>query len=165
MKAERKNKQIKWLLLFLLLFNLNNIVSQEILNVDTLLLGKSHKVLINIPDTYRKKVTNYEEGIFISYFNVSDFSMITIHFGSMVSLPLVNDSSCVISDTFLLNNKGRLEIRKIKGYCASKIIPDQNLFFREDDYLKYNVSFVYENVALENVDKLNKIFDNIKMIW
>jgi hypothetical protein len=166
MKAERKNNQIvRYLFLLLLSLNVNNVVSQENFNIDTLLFGESYKILINIPDSYRKNVTNYEEGTFISYFNVSDFSTITVHFGSMVSLPLINDSSCIVSDTFISSNKGQLEIRKIKGYCITKFIQNQNLFFREDDYLMYNLSFVYENISFENIDKFEKIFDNIKIIW
>ena len=166
MKTKRKNIQIaRCLFLLLLSLNVNNVVSQENFIIDTLLFGESHKILINIPDTYRKNITNYEEGTFIDYFNVSDFSTITVHFGSMVSLPIIKDSSCIVSDTFISSNKGQLEIRKIKGYCIAKFTQNQNLFFREDDYLKYNLSFVYENISFENIDKFEKIFDNIKIIW
>ena len=107
MKTKRKNIQIaRCLFLLLLSLNVNNVVSQENFIIDTLLFGESHKILINIPDTYRKKVTNYEEGTFIDYFNVSDFSTITVHFGSMVSLPLINDSAYIGSAAFNSRHEG-----------------------------------------------------------
>lgn len=126
--------------------------------VDTIFFG-NYYLLIKTFEPNIKTFKSYEEGFFIT-FSFPDSSFITIQHGPLVQKPLASADSCQILSEFILDE----EITIIKGICTSSAEHLKNVYyFREESYLRYNLSILYENVSCLNIKSFDNIFDNIKI--
>lgn len=122
---------------------------------DTILCFKKN-LIIDYPAINRINIVNYEEGFFKTINCVLDTAAITIHCGKMVNLPLTDLTYKTVCSEFILGD----DIRSIRGYY----VQNGNIkHFREDNYFKYNISIVYENVAESRLNYYEQIFNDIKI--
>jgi hypothetical protein len=78
----------------------------------------------------------------------------------MVVLPLIDTIKHTITNTFILNK----DMRVLRGYCiTNQNAIERKKYFREEDYYKYGVSVVYENVDESRLAFYDNIFNNIKI--
>ena len=111
-------------------------------------------ILICFPGEYIKKVYTYEEGIFYDYIIMKDSSIITIHVGTMVSLPLIEKavviSSCLISN-MLKDETGKYVEDDVEYYC------------RELNIFPYHLNVSYDKVSSRLKKQYDQIINNIKV--
>lgn len=143
--------------LILFLLGCSNMLFGQIQTKKDTISCRSKNIIIEYPINNRVNALNYEEGFFKTINCVLDTAVITIHCGSMVNLPLTDFSDKTICSEFVLCN----DIKSIKGY---HIVNGREKFFREDNYFKYNITIVYENVEKNRLMIYENIFNNIKII-
>lgn len=125
---------------------------------DTIILGTNKIMIINnLPSICYKNITSYEEGCFIDY-TFRDSSVLTIHFGSMVSKPLYKD---FLKD-FELTDKSEIE-QQFYSYQGYHVIQNKKRFFREMELTGIRITLIYFSVKQEDIYLYNKILDNIKI--
>lgn len=124
--------------------------------VDTILNDPNRSIIVEYPSASRTSILNYEEGVFYTISCFLDTAIITIHAGAMVALPMVNLTDKTICSKFLLFN----DVRIIRGYA---LICGQKRYFREDNYLKYGVNIIYENVDRTKLAKYECFLNNMKI--
>ncbi|WP_028903841.1 hypothetical protein [Prevotella sp. P6B4] len=111
-------------------------------------------IILSFPGEYIIKEYSYEEGVFYDYFFLQESSIITIHVGSMVILPLIEKkdiiSSCLIGNILKDETAKYLEDGKLK-YC------------REINIFPYHLNIIYDKVSSQLKDKYDFVFDNIKV--
>ena len=90
----------------------------------------------------------YEEGL-VKILKLKKGNMVLLK-GTMVRLPFIDLSKSELKNEFKLTNEIRI-IRGIKDSCH----------FREDDYFKYGLSIIYENVNEIDVSLFEDMFNNI----
>ncbi len=111
-------------------------------------------IVLSFPGEYIKKEYLYEEGIFYDYIIPQESSVITIHVGAMISLPLIDKNdiiSCRIIENILNDEIGTYVENGMVNYC------------RELNILPYHLNITYDKVSPSLKDKYNFIFDNIKI--
>ena len=81
------------IIIILLVFLSINIDAQT--HRDTVQVSEFN-IVLDFPGEYIKKATTYEEGVFYDYIIPQDSSIITIHLGSMVSLPLIEKKDIIL---------------------------------------------------------------------
>ena len=96
----------------------------------------------------------YEEGVFYDYIIPQDSSIITIHLGSMVSLPLIEKKE-IISSRQISN--------LLKEECGKYIENGIVKFCRELNIYPYHLNISYDKVSLHLKKKYDDSFDNIKI--
>jgi len=160
-----KNKLILLLLSFLCCsFFVQSQNRNEQYKTDTLSFNKK-RMIIAVPLNSIKYQQGYEEGSFVTYTIQTDSVVITVHYGSMVSKPFIQNSNCVILNDLNIN-KGKYTINKRIGY-STKI--DNNSFFkqigyfREDSYKGYSITVMYENASKSQVSKYDSILDKVQI--
>ena len=110
----------------------------------------SGNISIDLPCKYRKNITSYEEGYFIS-FTFPDTLGITIFDGTMAGVPILQDNQgYIVTQTDTVNNK----IKTIG-------IKDGN-YWREDLILpkKSWIRVMYIDIPLNKKDFYDKILDS-----
>jgi len=143
-------------LLFVLLFFSNVMLGQMQTKTDTVsCLGKH--VILEYPSVSRINDVNYEEGYFKTITSISDTVVISIHCGRMLNLPMTDMADKTISSTFMLGK----DICSVRGYS---ILKGRRKYFREDNYFKYGITVVYENVEERELIYYEHFFNDIK-IW
>ena len=163
MMQKIKNK-IYFVVILIISFNINNVTAQSNrkMGTDTLyLIGDKYKLIIDLPFLSFKSISPYEEGFFVSYSN-NDTSVLTIHYGSMVSKPLIKENECTVLNNFILENK----FQELSGFCivTNNIFSKAKKYFKEMDFTNPNITVMYEWVNESEIDKYNKILENIKII-
>lgn len=134
----------------------SNIVSGQIqTKIDTILCNNNH-LIIEYPAISRIKDFHYEEGTFKTISCPLDTAFITIHVGKMVNLPLTDLCDKIVCSEFVLGK----DIRCFRGYS---LIANRKRYFREDNYIRYGINIVYENVGEERLDCYEQFFNNIKI--
>ncbi|MEE3385657.1 MAG: hypothetical protein VZR36_11300 [Prevotella sp.] len=111
-------------------------------------------IVLDIPKDNIKKVLNYEEGIFYDFIIPQDTSVITIHCGAMVDLPLIRGKkvlSCQLINGILKDESGIYEKDGKLHYC------------REINIFPYDINITYDIVGSTFKRKYDLIFDNIKV--
>ena len=93
----------KYILILFVFFSIN-IVGQ--IKPDTVRVS-DFCIMLVFPEEYIKKEMLYEEGVFYDYIIPQDSSIITIHLGSMVSLPLIEKKDIISSRLFVFPMKIR----------------------------------------------------------
>ena len=96
----------------------------------------------------------YEEGVFYDYIIPQDSSIITIHWGSMVSLPLIEKKE-IISSRQISN--------LLKEECGKYIENGIVKFCRELNIYPYHLNISYDKVSLHLKKIYDDCFDNIKI--
>ena len=125
--------------------------------VDTILCySKIKHIIIEYPLISRVNVANYEEGFFHTISCILDTATITIHCGSMVNLPLTDLTNKTVCSKFILGK----DIRIIRGYYTRN---GRKKYFREDNYLKYGFTVVYENVDEAKLIYYEHFFNDLKI--
>ena len=114
------------------------------------------KLIIEYPAMNKINLVNYEEGYFKTINCVADTVAITIHCGAMVNLPLTSLTDKTIISKFTLGK----EICVVRGYC---LVHGRRKYFREDNYFKYGITVIYENVNESGLRFYEQIFNNIKI--
>ena len=112
-------------------------------------------IVLDFPGEYIKKATTYEEGVFYDYIIPQDSSIITIHLGSMVSLPLIEKKD-IISSRQISN--------MLKEECGKYIENGTVKYCRELNIFPYHLNISYDKVSFHLKSKYDDCFDNIK-IW
>ena len=147
-----KNK----MLLMALLFCLTNVVLGQIQTKTDTVICYNKNIIIKYPTINKINIVNYEEGYFKTINCVLDTAIITIHCGSMVNLPLTDSTNKIICSEFMLNK----EIRSIRGYYMTN---KRKKYFREDNYFKYGITIVYDNVEETRLIYYEHFFNDIKI--
>jgi hypothetical protein len=114
------------------------------------------KIVIEYPLVNKVNVVNYEEGYFKTINCILDTAAITIHCGRMVTLPLTDLTNKTICSKFVLGK----DIRSIRGYY---MFNGRTKYFREDNYFKYGITIIYENVDKTKLLCYEHFFNNIKI--
>lgn len=139
------------IVLILLIFYSSNALAQlpfEKQNmVDTLF---TKRVIMDLPERYRRNITNYDEGLFIDYL-FQDGASIAIFQGSLQKVPLLS---------------------REEGYCPERIdtINDRIInrgtmngqAWREDQFK--GIRIYYYKVPLNKVVLYNRILDSVKVL-
>lgn len=73
-----------------------------------------------------------------------------------MNVPLTQMSDKTITSEFRLNK----DIRITRGYSVKN---NRRKYFREDNYFKYGVNIVYDNIDENNINKYEQYFNNIKI--
>lgn len=146
-----KNKFIFFLFLSFTL----NIIGQT--KVDTISINDK-KVIIEYPIPSTVRWQNYEEGSFMLICCSKDTALITVHYGSMVGLPLVNQKNKVVQSLYSIEG----DIKITRGFVRKE--NELKKFYREDNLNKVGFNIVYENVPEEKVAEYERYFNNIKII-
>jgi hypothetical protein len=141
---------------FVLLCLTNILFGQTQTKVDTITCGPEIKIIIEYPSISRVNNVNYEEGFFKTISCGLDTVSITIHCGSMVNLPLTDLKNKKIYSEFKLGK----DIRIIRGYS---MVNGRKKYFREDNYNRYGITFVYQNVNENKLMFYELLFNNIKI--
>jgi hypothetical protein len=140
----------KYILILFVFFSIN-IVGQ--IKPDTVRVS-DFCIMLVFPEEYIKKEMLYEEGVFYDYIIPQDSSIITIHLGSMVSLPLIEKKD-IISSRQISN--------MLKEECGKYIENGIVKFCRELNIYPYHLNISYDKVNLRLKKKYDDIFDNIKI--
>ena len=150
MMRGKKNKIILILLCFTTF-----VFGQTQTKVDTILCFDKN-IIIEYPSISKINIVNYEEGYFKTINCILDTAVITIHCGRMVNLPLTDLTDKTIDSKFILGK----DIRSIRGYYIRN---GRKKYFREDNYFKYGITIVYENVEKISLIYYEHFFNNIKI--
>lgn len=119
-----------------------------------------YQMIINIPLTSHSHLDTYEEGFFRTISCLSDSAVITIHCGSMVNLPLIDQKKYLTSSVFLLNKDVRV-MRGYREYLSNGV--KKRRYFREENYFKYGITVMYENIDESKLTYYDSILNNIKV--
>lgn len=113
-------------------------------------------IVLECPLESKTKVTHYEEG-FIKTVNCTlDSASIIIHWGMMVNLPILDIEKAEVCSEFVLDD----EIRIIRGF---KMVGHEKKYFREDNYYKYGINLIYDNVSDNKRWHYEHFFNNVKI--
>ena len=121
----------------------------------------NEKIIIELPKIKFKHSSSYEEGFFDYFVIPSDSVTITIHCGAMVNLPLTDLKTCTLTGKFIVDK----DVRILRGY--SNLQNDRfkgKRYFREENYFKYGINIIYENVTEDKLSFYDNIFNNITII-
>lgn len=148
------------MLLMVLFFCLTNAISGKAqtktqTKTDTILCNNNN-LIIKYPRISKINIDNYEEGYFKTINCVLDTAIITIHCGSMVNLPLTDLTKKIICSEFVLDK----ELRSIRGY---QMINKRKKYFREDNYFRYGITIVYDNVEETRLSCYEQFLNDIKI--
>ena len=150
----------KFIILILLLNYSSFVASQNYLKTDTIDCI-NYKLIIDIPARSHSHIDKYEEGFFRTITCYLDSAIITIHFGAMVNLPLIDLSKYTVTSNFIFDK----EIQIQRGYYENEINGvKRKKFFREENYLKHGITFMYENVDESRLPFYDSILNNIKIL-
>jgi len=131
--------------------------NKTITEIDTI-FWSNEKIIIELPKIKIKHSSSYEEGFFDYFVLPLDSATITIHCGAMVNLPLTDLTTCTLTGKFIVDK----DVRILRGY--SNLHNNRfkgKRYFREENYLKYGITVIYENVTDENLNFYDSIFNNI----
>lgn len=117
---------------------------------DTISFNDIH-IIIKHKEKYIVKDFPYEEGL-VKILKFKKGNMVLLR-GTMVKLPFIDLSRSELKNEFKFTNEIRI-IRGLKDSCH----------FREDDYFKYGLSIIYENVNENDVSSFEDIFNNLVII-
>ena len=140
----------KYLLILFALFSIN--INAQIQR-DTIQISE-FCIMLDFPREYIKKEMQYEEGVFYDYIIPQDSSIITIHLGSMVSLPLIEKKDIIFS---------REISNLLKEECGKYIENGIVKFCRELNIYPYHLNISYDNVSLQLKKIYDDCFDNIQI--
>lgn len=158
-------KAVKFYLLFMLIMC---ICSEKAYSKDCVpsvstdtISNPNETILIQHPTPSKKGMLSYEEGCFEWYTcyndcNFLDISVITIHYGVMVNLPLIDLNDKVVTDEFILGE----DILIRRGYYMEQ---NQKKYFREDNYFKWRINITYELVSEEHLKDYERMLNNVKI--
>lgn len=144
------------MLLMVLFFCLTNAISGKAQTKTDTILCNNKNLIIKYPKISKINIDNYEEGYFKTINCVLDTAIITIHCGSMVNLPLTDLTKKIICSEFVLDK----ELRSIRGY---QMINKRKKYFREDNYFRYGITIVYDNVEETRLSCYEQFFNDIKI--
>ena len=122
---------------------------------DTIRAGNRY-IIAEYPAISKSHIDNYEEGFFKTIICLEDTVAIIIHCGAMMNVPLTEMSDKTITSEFRLNK----DIRITRGYSVKN---NRRKYFREDNYFKYGVNIVYDNIDENNINKYEQYLNNIKI--
>lgn len=151
------------ILLILLSFN-SFLLSQNSIKVNAIkadtIKCSNYQMIIELPIKSHSHYQTYEEGFFQTISCFLDSAVITIHCGSMVNLPLINQAKYTVTSKFVLDN----DVRVLRGYYDifhNGII--RRKYFREENYFKSGITVMYENVDESDLRYYDYILNNIKI--
>ncbi len=140
------------IVLILLICYSSNILAQLSLGkqnmVDTLF---SKRVIIDLPDRYRKNVTNYDEGMFIDYL-FQDGASLTIFQGRLQKVPLLSREEGYFPEQIDTINDRIIYRGTMNGEA-----------WREDQFK--GIRIYYNKVPLNKIVLYNSILDSTKVLY
>lgn len=161
MKTDLVNRTIV-IVIFMLASWMNCAFASDQIKNDTAIITKTdtidcynEKVIIEYPLLSKARYDRYEEGFFKTIYCYPDSAILTIHYGSMVNLPLTDLTDKKIESTFILG-------KVIKIIRGSYVKNGRKKFFREDHY--FSTSIVYENIEATALDRYEYYFNNVKIL-
>jgi hypothetical protein len=95
MKTRSKKNDIRYLWLFVLIQTTCMACYGQTCITDTIEFGK-YKLIIPLFQGYRIHEFHYEEGTFRDYYFADSRGLLTIHYGTMVSKPIINNDNAII---------------------------------------------------------------------
>jgi len=139
----------------------NYISNNKILTIIDTISWSNDKIIIEIPKLNYKHSNSYEEGFFQYFIIPIDSATITIHCGSMVKLPLTDLTKYILTGKFILDK----DVQVLRGYFDSRINGvRRRSYFREENYFKFGITVIYENVNESKLSFYDNILNNIKII-
>jgi len=123
-------------------------------------LGKNAETTISvydiellIPKDYKQDHWYYGEGV-ITTLLFSDSSLVTLHFGFTMKIPLLDEQE------YLLNNK-----EELKDYILRKGINTKSkLFWQEHNYTGIPINIAFSNVTKEKIAVYQEVLKSIRII-
>jgi hypothetical protein len=145
--------------ILILLFSCNISFSEDSIKLDTIRWSKN-ELVIELPKHNIAQIDNYEEGFFKTYTCFLDSTIITIHIGSMVKLPLIDLKKYSLSSEFKLGK----DVYVLRGFYNYEFEGSlKKKYFREENYSKYGLTILYENVDESRLKFYEHILNNIKI--
>jgi hypothetical protein len=146
--------------IILILLSISSFVSsQNDIKTDTIKLP-DYLIIINVPLKSHSHYDRYEEGFFRTITCI-DTTIITIHCGAMVNLPLIDLTKNTITSKFILGK----DVSVLRGYCDSlNNGVKRKKYFREENYFKFGITVMYENVDEFKLIYYDSILNNVKII-
>lgn len=147
MKTRSKKNDIRYLWLFVLIQTTCMACYGQTCITDTIEFGK-YKLIIPLFQGYRIHEFHYEEGTFRDYYFADSSGLLTIHYGTMVSKPIINnDNAIILSQSFIEGVE-----KERRGFFIKE---NRKKIFREKEIIPYSISILYM------VEKDSILFDNI----
>jgi hypothetical protein len=138
-----------FLSLFIFTFGYPVIFGQN--RVDTINCNP-YLIKITLNGNYKETISNYEEG-FTKIYSFSGGSYILVNCGSDITLPIIHDNIDTIFRKFKKDNFTEVII----GLKKSK------KYFREEDYNKYSIVILYDNINQNDIEQFDKILDSLSI--
>lgn len=145
----------------IILLSFNSLAfSQNWTKTDTI-IWSNNQLIIELPVKSHSHYETYEEGFFRTISCFLDSGVITIHCGGMVNLPLVDLTKYTVKSKFVLDK----DVQVLRGYFDSVNNGiKRRKYFREEDYFKYGMTIMYENVDETKLKEYDYIIDNVNLI-
>ena len=145
---ERILKENKIILLFGIFLMTPIFLYAQAYKYDSISLGEKY-VILTIPELYKKKVLNYDEGIFVDLL-FKDGSIITLFKGTNQKLPLLNKTNGYNPDKKVI-------LFKKEGVSLQGV--SDNICWREDSV--YDIRILYDRVPIMKKNVYDSILDSI----
>lgn len=145
---ERILKENKIILLFGIFLMTPKFLYAQAYKYDSISLGEKY-VILTIPELYKKKVLNYDEGIFVDLL-FKDGSIITLFKGTNQKLPLLNKTNGYNPDKKVI-------LFKKEGVSLQGV--SDNICWREDSV--YDIRILYDRVPIMKKNVYDSILDSI----
>jgi len=144
----------------LILISFSSIVSAQNSTVTDTIKWSSFQIIIELPLKNHSTIETYEEGFFQTI-SCSDSTIITVHCGAMVNLPLIDTNKYITTSKFVLCG----DVRILRGYCVFLNNGIRRTkYFREENYFKYGITIMYENADESKLSYYDSILNNTKVI-
>jgi len=144
----------------LILLSISSFIpAQNSLKTDTIKWSGS-QIIIELPSKKYVHTETYEEGFFQTM-TCLDSTIIIVHCGAMVNLPLIDMNKYVVTSKFVLGE----DVRVLRGHCVySNNGVRKTKYFREENYFKYGITVMYENADESKLEYYDSILNNVKVI-
>ena len=154
MKIKGNKNRILQLGLFVFVL-INNIACYgQVIQRETVNCG-DYQVIIPLYQDFKRNDFRYEEGYYRDYYFTNPEGLITIHYGSMIVRPMINnDSTTIISESFVEGVE-----KERRGFFVKD---KKKKIFREKYILPYSITIIY--ITEYGLEKFENIINNIRII-
>ena len=126
------------------------------IKADTISIGENRIVLF-YPSKSIVSMTNYEEGFFKDISCIEDTAIIGLHYGDMVTIPLIDHPKKIVTNEYVLANL----FRQTRGFYY---LDGVKKYFREDNIYKYGFNVYYTNVPERKLSFYESLLNSLKFI-
>lgn len=142
------------IILMILIIHSCQLLSQ--IKMDTICIGES-MIVFSYPQSSIVNMTNYEEGFFKDVSCIKDTVIMGLHYGSLVTIPLISHQDKIVTNEYVITNL----FRQTRGFYY---LNGDKKFFREDNIYKYGFNVYYTNVPEWKVSFYESLLNSLKII-